>query len=157
MHPYSIFLVLHSLMRWVIVILAVLALVRAFSGWLGNKPWAALDDKVGLWFTISMDVQLLLGLVLYFVLSPLTKAALQDFGAAMSSTGLRYFAVEHAFLMLLAVILAHVGRARSRKAVEAVAKHRNAAIFFGLAILAVLAAIPWPFLAGVGRPLFRLG
>lgn len=154
---YPVALSLHSLTRWAVIILAVLALARAISGWLGRKPWGDLDDKAGVWFTISMDVQLLVGLVLYIVLSPLTTAALRDFGAAMGNTGLRYFAVEHTFLMLVAVVLAHVGRVRSRKAVDPISKHRRAAIFFGLALLAVLAAIPWPFLAGVGRPLFRLG
>lgn len=154
---YSLVLTLHSFVRWIVVILAVLAVARAFSGWLGKKPWAALDDKAGAWFVISMDVQLLLGLLLYVVFSPLTTAALRDFGAAMGSAGLRYFAVEHTFLMLVAVVLAHVGRARSRRATDFAARHRSAAIFFGLALLTLLAAIPWPFLAGVGRPLLRLG
>lgn len=154
---YPIVLTLHSLLRWAVLILAVLAVARAFSGWLGKKPWSAADDQAGGWFTISMDVQLLLGLLLYGFLSPLTAAAMSDFGAAMGSTGLRYFAVEHATLNVIAVVLAHIGRARSRRAPDALTKHRRAAIFFGLALLAVLAAIPWPFLAGVGRPLFRLG
>jgi hypothetical protein len=92
---------------------------------------------------------------LYFFLSPITRAALQNFGGAMSNAPVRYFAVEHILLMLIAAALAHVGRSRSRKAEADLAKHRNAAIWFGLAVIVLLAAIPWPFLA-VGRPWIRL-
>jgi len=70
----------------------------------------------GLFFMITLDLQLLLGLVLYFVLSPFTTQALNDFGAAMRNAPLRFFAVEHVTLMLAAVILVHVGRVLARKA-----------------------------------------
>jgi hypothetical protein len=148
---YPVVLTLHNLVRWVVVILAVAATVRALMGWFGKKEWTALDNQLGVWFSSSADVQLLLGLLLYFFLSPITGAALRNFGAAMSNPELRFFAVEHVAMMLIAVVLAHVGRTLSKKAAEATAKHRLAAIFFGLAILAIASAIPWT------RPLIRLG
>ncbi|MBS1245446.1 MAG: putative rane protein [Chloroflexi bacterium] len=148
---YPIVLSLHNLVRWVVVILAVAATVRAFIGWLGKKEWTALDNRLGVLFSSSVDVQLLLGLLLYFFLSPITGAALKNFGAAMSNPELRFFAVEHVIVMFAAAILAHVGRTLSKKAAEAASKHRLAAIFFGLAILAIAFAIPW------SRPLIRLG
>ena len=148
---YPIVLSLHNLVRWVVVILAVAATVRAFIGWFGKKEWTALDNRLGVLFSSSVDVQLLLGLLLYFFLSPITGAALKNFGAAMSNPELRFFAVEHVIVMFAAVILAHVGRTLSKKAAEAASKHRLAAIFFGLAILAIAFAIPW------SRPLIRLG
>ena len=151
---YGIFLSLHSLIRWPVVIFALLAVVRAMAGWLGNRPWTELDRKSGLWFTIAMDTQVLIGLILYFFLSPITTTAMQNFGGAMSNASVRYFAVEHLVMMLIAVALAHVGSARAKKAATDQAKHRNAAIWFGLAIILVLAAIPWPFLEA-GRPLIR--
>jgi hypothetical protein len=151
---YAIFLPLHNLLRWVVVITALLAIGRALAGWLGKRPWTALDRKAGLWFTIAMDVQVLVGLILYFFLSPITLAALRNFGGAMSESSLRYFAVEHIIMMIIALVLAHVGSARARKAANDLAKHRNAAIWFILAFLIILAAIPWPFLA-VGRPWIR--
>jgi hypothetical protein len=92
------------------------------------------------------------GLLLYFVYSPFTAAAMQDFGAAMRDPGLRFWAVEHTFGMALAIVLAHVGRVRVRKA-DASRKHRLAAIFFGLALIAILVSIPWPGTAN-GRPLW---
>jgi len=154
---YSIVLTLHSLVRWIVVILALAAVVRAFIGWLGKQAWTPLDDRLGMWYTISLDVQLLLGLVLYIFLSPLAQAAFRDFGAAMSNPVLRFFAVEHILTMVVAVILAHVGRALSRRATEAQARHRRAVILYGLATLVILVAVPWPFMTGVGRPWIRLG
>lgn len=152
---YSFVLTLHSLLRWVVVILALVTVVRALRGWLGTREWTALDGRLGMLSSVSIDLQLLLGLVLYVFLSPSTKGAFRDLGAAMSDQVLRYWAVEHVFWMGLALILMHAGRAISKRAEGATSKHRRAAIFFGLATLAILFAIPWPFLT-YGRPLIRL-
>jgi hypothetical protein len=138
-------------MRWVVIILAILALVRAYLGWLGNRPWTEQDRRVGSFFAMSIDIQLLLGLLLYFFLSPLTRQALQDFGAAMSNSGLRFFGLEHVFYLIVAVVLAHLGSVFSRRAKTDTSKHRTAAIFYTLAVLVILIAIPW------SRPLIRLG
>lgn len=152
---YTLTLVLHSLLRWVVVVAAIAAVVFAVRGWLGRRGWTTLDDRLGMIFTISMDLQLLLGLLLYVALSPVTRLAFQDFGAAMSNGAVRFFAVEHIAVMIVAVVLSHIGRARSRQAADAVARHRAAAIWFGLALVAMIAAIPWPFYS-FGRPLLRL-
>jgi hypothetical protein len=152
---YPLVLTLHSLVRWAIVIVGIVAIVRAFMGWRGGKPWAQLDDRLGLAFTSIMDLNLLLGLLLYFVLSPITTGALRDMGAAMGNSALRYFAVEHILIMIIAVVVAHIGRSRSKKAATDTGKHKQAAIFFTAAMVLVLLAIPWPFLsAGAGRGWF---
>ena len=104
----------------------------------------------------SADLQMLLGLILYIFLSPLTQAVFRDVGAAMSDPVLRYWGVEHIVMLFAAVVLIHVGQAMAKRA-EAALKYKWAAIFFGLAMLAMLVAIPWPFLAvGSGRPWIRL-
>ena len=148
---YPVVLFLHSWVRWIVAVAAVVAVARALNGWLGKKGWAKLDDQLGLLFSTSLDVQMLLGLILYIFLSPITRAAFKNFGAAMSDGTLRFFAVEHILYMVIAVVLGHVGRTLSKKATQATAKHRIAAILFGLATLAILLAIPW------SRPLFRFG
>jgi hypothetical protein len=152
---YSIVLTLHSLVRWVVLIAAVAATLRALVGWLGRREWTGLDNRLGRILTGSLDVQFLLGLILYIFLSPNTRAAFQDLGAAMSNGEVRFWALDHVVLMLVAVVLGHVGRALSRRAEEATAKHQQAAILYGLATVAMLLAIPWPFLS-YGRPLLRL-
>ena len=92
-----------------------------------------------------------MGILLYFVFSEITKAALRDFGAAMSNSGMRFFALEHAVFMLLAVVFAHIGSSLSKKAIEDTAKFKRVVLWFGLAVLFVLAGIPWsrPLLPGL--------
>jgi len=149
---YGIVLNVHSWLRWVVLIAMLWTILRAVLP--GPRAWTPADDRSLRLSVISLDVQFLLGLLLYFVLSPFTREAMSDIGAAMRSPGLRFFAVEHVAGMLIAITLAHVGAVRIRKAAPE-RRHRLAAIFFILALLAVLASIPWPGLPA-GRPLFRL-
>ena len=153
---YPLLLTLHSILRWIVLILAIVTVVRAVIGWVGKQEGTALDNRLGMLLSAGMDLQVVLGFILYILLSPLTTTALQDFGAAMSNETLRYWSIEHAFLMIGALILVHVGRATSKVAGEATSKHKRAVIFFGLATLAILVAIPWPFFS-YGRPLIRFG
>jgi cytochrome c biogenesis factor len=113
------------------------------------------SDLWGLTLMIALDVQMLLGLLLYLVLSPLTSEAMRDFGAAMKSPGLRFFAVEHVALMFAAVVVVHLGRVLSKKARTPDQKRSRLLICFILATIAMLLAMPWPGMAS-GRPLFRL-
>lgn len=145
LYPYV--LAIHSVVRWLVVIVGLLAAGKAIAGWLGKQGWVKLDDRLGMIFTSVMDAQFLVGVLLYVFFSPLTRAAFANFGVAMQEPTLRFFAAEHASLMLVAVILTHVGRAFSRRAAGDGSKHQRAAIFFTLAMLAVFAAIPWPWSA----------
>ena len=144
----TVLITLHNITRWLVLIFGILAAVRAFSGWLGKKEWVKADDRAGMLFTSMLDLQLLLGLLLYFT-SPFMQPILKNFGAAMSNSGSRFFAVEHIGVMVLAIVIAHVARSVSRKAASSAGKHKRAAIGFGLALIMVLAAIPW------ARPLLQ--
>ena len=151
---YTTVLALHSWLRWAVVIAALIAAIRAVSGVVGRRRWTRADDRAGFWFVNLIDLQMLLGLIMYFFLSPITKAAMQDFGKAMSNSGLRFWAVEHVFGMIVAIAIAHAGRARMKKARDDVSRHRVAAICFVLALLAIVVSSPWPGTPN-GRPLFR--
>ncbi len=152
---YPIFLFLHSWFRWIVLVLIVVAVVRALIGFSKKKSWSSADSKVSLWLVISMDIQFLLGLGLYLVFSPLTQAAFRNFGAAMGQASLRFWAVEHAFLMLLALVSVHVGKVLVKKAKADQSRHKRALIFYGISLLLILAVMPWPNLP-YGRPFFRL-
>jgi hypothetical protein len=147
---YSILLPLHSIVRWIVVLTALAATGFAFYGWLAKKEWGKRDNQLGLFYTMAMDIQVLVGLILYFFASPLTTSALRNFSGAMKTADTRFFAIEHIMLMVVALVIAHIGRSASKKAATAVAKHRTAAVLFGLSILVILMAIPWGF-----RPLIR--
>lgn len=149
---YSTLLILHSLLRWLVLAAGVAAAWRGLAGWKG-RPWSTADARAGLVFVSVLDLQLLIGLVLYLFVSPTVKVAALDFGAAMRDSVLRFFLVEHALGMLIAITLAHLGRIRIRKAATDVRRHRAAAVFFGLALLVVLLSIPWPGMPAA-RPLW---
>lgn len=151
---YGIVLNVHSWLRWVVLIAMLWTILRAVLP--GPRAWTPADDRSLRLSVLSLDVQFLLGLLLYFVVSRPSwwQTMLKDVGAVMQTAGLRFFAVEHVLGMLIAITLAHVGAVRIRKAAPE-RRHRLAAIFFVLALLAVLASIPWPGLPA-GRPLFRL-
>ena len=144
--------VLHSLLRWLVIAFGLVAVWRAISGVSGRRPWTPLDDRAGRLLVIALDIQTLVGLTLYGLLSPITRAAFADMGAAMKDATLRFYAVEHLAIMVGAITLIHIGRARGRKAPTEAARHRTAAIFFTLGLLLILVGTPWPFRA-IGRPL----
>lgn len=140
---YTGFLHLHDGLRWLLLLAFIIALVKYLSGWFGNQAWKKIDNTLGVVLTALMDLQLLTGLVLYFFLSPVTKIAFNDFGGAMKNPDLRFYAVEHLTIMLVAVIMVHVGRSKSKKAVFDKDKFKHGAIFFLIALVLILAGIPW--------------
>lgn len=141
----TMLLSIHNFMRWAVLIAGIYACYRAFTGWQGKKPFTAADNKSSLLFTMFCHLQLVLGLVMYFVSSPMTKAAMQDLGAAMKNSELRFWAVEHPLMMIIALVLITIGRAKSKRMADAVAKHKTAFWFFAIGMLLMLAMIPWPF------------
>ena len=151
---YSAILIAHSWLRWAALAALVVTVARAMGGWRGRRPWTPSDDRAGLLSTISLDLQLLLGLLLYFIVSP-TMDNLRLIENPMRESAVRFWLLEHPFGMFVALVLAHVGRVRIRKAADARRKHRLALIFFGLALVVIAVSLPWPGTA-TGRPLFRL-
>jgi hypothetical protein len=150
---YTALLVLHSWLRWAVVIAGLAVLAGSATGVTRRRPWQGGDDLRIRVFTTSLDVQFLIGIVLYGLLSPVTRSGFADMGAAMRDPILRFYTVEHIFGMVAAIALAHIGRARLRRAAEA-DRHRKALVFFGMAIVVILLSIPWPGTPG-GRVLFR--
>jgi hypothetical protein len=151
---YPLVLMLHSWLRWVALVAGVGAIATTAAD-RSTTMRTGRSDLWGLGLMITLDIQMLVGLLLYLVLSPFTTEAMRDFGAAMKNPGLRFFAVEHVALMFAAVILVHVGRVMARKARTAEQKRSRLLICFVLATIAMLLAMPWPGMAS-GRPLFRL-
>jgi hypothetical protein len=149
---YLITLLLHSWLRW----LALVAGGGATFFALGTGDAAmSRADRWGRIFIIALDVQLLLGVLLYGMYSPYTTAAMKDFGGAMRDPVLRFWAVEHLTLMVSAVVIAHVGKVLARKATDPAKKRLRLLVCFGIAVLLILLGIPWPWMA-TGRPLIRV-
>ena len=140
---YTGLLHLHSFLRYIVLILVLLSIFQAVSA--GNKPYTATNKKINLFALISAHTQLLIGLVLYFI-SP--NVNFKD----MSNPTTRYWTVEHITMMILAIVLITIGYSKSKKAIEAKAKHRAIYIYYTLAIVIVLLAI----LTMKGRPMWNI-
>ncbi len=140
---YHVVLDIHNIVRWLVLLAALYALITAYGGWVANR-WSR---PSGLAFTSVLDLQLLVGILLYIV-SPLTSGAMQNFSAAMKNSTQRFFTVEHEILMLVAIIIAHIAAALGRGAASSRGKSAREAIGFSVAVIIILIAIPW------GRPLF---
>ena len=150
--PYLFLKDTHSLLRWIVILACLWALLRVWSGFFGRSEWTRKDQMAGLIFTSLLNLQLVLGLILYGI-SPITRSAMMNFAAAMKDSLLRFYAVEHLAGMLLAVVIAQVGYSMSKRAGTDRGKFLRAAIAYSIAALLILASIPWPFMK-YGRPLF---
>lgn len=148
---YSAVLIVHSLLRWVVLVLAVLVTVRAFLGVRGGKPFEERDAKLGGAFVGAVHTQVLLGLALHLALSPITSAAMANMGVAMRDKALRFWAVEHLSMGILVAVLVTVARVRAKRGADDLAKHRRALVGYGTVLLIILAMIPWPFRKVIGR------
>jgi len=151
---YNGILHLHNLLRWVILILLVVAIFRHLAGMMSKRPVNAGDKKIDLFLMISAHIQLLIGLYEWFFGGFGLKSIQNNgMGVVMKNTGLRFWAIEHITGMLLAIILITVGRGAVKRAAGA-GVHKKAFWFFLLALIIILASVPWPFRGVVGRPWF---
>ncbi|MBI5915023.1 MAG: cytochrome B [Bacteroidetes bacterium] len=128
----------HSGLRWVVLLLLISATFKALMKWRSNAPYTEGDRKLNLFTMIFMHVQLLLGLTLFFMSERV------DF-SQMGKAAFRFFTVEHSVMMLLAIALVTIGYSKSKKAKEDAQKFRSVFIYYLLALILILVAIPWPF------------
>lgn len=145
---YNTLLGLHSGLRYIVLILLVLALIGAIIGLFGKKAYTEGNRKINLFAMIFTHTQFLVGLILYFF-SPMVNYS--NMAEAMKDTMTRYWTVEHSVMMLFAIILITVGHSRAKKASEAFNKHRSVALYYGLAVLVIVVAIYQS-----GRPLLGM-
>lgn len=136
---YSLFVTIHSTLFLVVLALGILSIFKGLTG----KTFAESDRKVGLFYMISLHTQLIIGLVLYLGLSPVTTAAFADFGAAMKDPATRLILVEHVSVNIIAIVLATVVNAKNKKAITAAAKFKNMWLLNGIGLLLILSRIPW--------------
>lgn len=141
---YDTLKIIHSLLRWLILLAGFYAVLRSLGGITGKKAYTGADGKAGLFYMIFFDLQLLVGLALYFFASPLV--GIHDMAGAMKDPIIRFYTVEHETLAIIAFVLVHIGRAKTKKGTDA-QRHKTALLFFGIALLLVLALVPWPFRA----------
>lgn len=147
--------ILHSYLRWIILVLLLASIVKSYSGWKGNKALSAGDKKLWLFTMISAHTTLLIGLILLlFGSMGVFTTTLAPGTSVMKDDKLRFYWVEHPTMMILAVVLITIGRGQAKKSIADAVKYKKAFWFFLIALLLVLASIPWPFRQAIGRALF---
>ena len=150
------FVHLHNLLRWIIVVLLLVSLVKAYSGWTSKKAFAAGDKKTWLFTMIASHITLLLGL--YQVAMGrygIFTSTLPEGTSFMKDKFYRFFWMEHPITMIGAIVFITLAHGMSKKAVADEIKYKKAFYFFLIAALLLLAGVPWPFRGEIiGRPLF---
>jgi len=149
---YTFLLGLHNLIRWIILLLLVINLGRHFAAI--NRPFVSIDKKLGLWLMIFAHIQLLIGLYEWFA-GAWGFQNIKNNGMAevmQNNTG-RFFAVEHTVSMIIAIALITFARGIYRKNLTDAKKHRRCVLLYTLALLIILAMIPWPGMQEIGRSL----
>ncbi|MDR2222391.1 MAG: hypothetical protein LBE34_06580 [Flavobacteriaceae bacterium] len=135
---YNIIKHAHSGVAYLALIFLLIAVINAFMGMSGNKEFKDKDKKIGLFALIFTHIQLLLGLVLYFV-SPVV----QSMGVAMKDSAMRLYALEHPLINIIAIVLITIGWSKHKKAMDSNAKFKKFAIFYTLGLILILSRIPW--------------
>jgi hypothetical protein len=126
----------HSSLRYAVLILLIVVIVLSLLGWVNKKPYTSLDNRVGLFLFIFTHLQLLVGLILFFV-SPFVQFS----GAAMKDPSTRYWLVEHSTAMIIAIVLITLARTTSKKLASGEAKHKRMFIFNTVALIIILVTI----------------
>lgn len=137
----------HNLLRWVVVLGGIYALIALIRGLTSQARYGRSEESAGRFFVSMLDLQVVVGVILYLI-SPFVKNAMQaGMGEVMSNTALRSILVEHVVLMVLAAIAAHIGLATARAATTDRARFTRALIWYLVAGLLIVLGTPW------GRPL----
>lgn len=118
----GIVLMAHSLLRWLIVLVALLAIGRYLMVWQGRVAGGGIDRGLMAAYTGMLDVQALLGLILILLL------------------GLEMPRIEHAVTMIVALVAAHVGSMRWRNAQE-VFRARNYLVVVLITLALIVAGV----------------
>ena len=151
---FSALLQVHSILRWVILILLVLSILQSFIGWVKHRELREGDTKLWLFTMISAHTTLLIGLILLlFGRYGILSSGLPEGVELMKDKFYRFFWVEHPVGMLIATLLITLGRGVVRKQITDPTKYKRAFWFFLIALLVILATVPWPGREIVGRGL----
>ncbi len=132
---------LHSSLRWIVLILLIAAIAKAFGGRKKEVPFEG-TRKIALFAMISLHVQLLIGLALYFTRGWASKWGTEGM---MGDKILRFFTMEHLLMMVIAIALATIGYSGAKRMSNSMKQHRRIFITYLIALILILASIPWPF------------
>jgi len=130
----------HSAMRYLVLAILIIAILKSIFGLLQKSNYTKLDNKLAFFSMLFVHIQIVVGFVLYFV-SP--KVILNDMSVAMKNTLIRFFTVEHILLMLIVGVLITIGRINSKKKPLDFQKHKSIVIYYGISLGIILVTVYW--------------
>ncbi len=143
---------LHNILRWVIFILLLIGIFKNYAD--VNKPFTNTHRKIGLFTMIAAHITLLLGLY-QVIFGRFSWTNIPEGVSVMKDSIWRFFLVEHPLSMIIAIVLITIGSGVHKKNITDTKKHKKAALMFLLALILILAVVPWPFrMLGIARPWF---
>lgn len=128
----------HCVWAYLVLILLVVAVINSLLGMSSKRVFTAKDRKIGLFGLVATHIQLLAGLILYFV-SPLGLDSLGQ----MKDSALRLTSLEHPLINIIAIVLITIGWSKHKKAETNTAKFKSIAVFYGIGLVLILSRIPW--------------
>jgi len=135
---------IHSYWAYLVLLVLILATVNALIKFLGDKEFDAKDFRISLFALITMHIQLLIGIVLFFLKDYFgTIKEIGGMGEVMKNSELRSLIIEHPLTMIIAVALVTIGYSKHKKKLVSKPKFKMLALFYTLALILVLAKIPW--------------
>lgn len=140
---YEVVLSLHSYWAYLVLLVLVIATFNAIIKTFGDKEYEANDFRKSLFTLIVSHIQLLIGLVLYFVSPRLQLFSELGMGGVMKDAVNRLYLVEHPFINIVAVALITIGYSKHKKKLTSKAKLKTIAIFYSIALVFLLSRIPW--------------
>lgn len=149
---YSLLLVLHSLLRWLVLLSLLYAIFRAIRGYFHRRPFGSADNTIRHWTATFAHIQLTIGFILYFI-SPLIKSFWSQ--GLRAGSQLTFFGIIHISMMFGAVVLITIGSAMAKRQLVDNDKFKIMLVYFVLGLLLIFCAIPWPFSPLANRPYFR--
>jgi hypothetical protein len=135
---YSFLQKFHSGWAYLALLLLVIAVVNSIVGMTSKKEFTPKDRKIAILGLIGTHMQLLVGLILYFV-SPLGFSSLGQ----MSDKALRLTSLEHPLINIIAITLITIGWVKHKKLATSESKFKTFSIYYSLGLLLILSRIPW--------------
>ncbi|MCH8534592.1 MAG: hypothetical protein LAT51_05935 [Flavobacteriaceae bacterium] len=134
---------LHSYWAYLVLLIVFLATINALVKYFGKKPYESKDFRISLFALIVSHLQLLIGLVIYFVSPYFSAFSNQGMGEVMKDSNLRLYLIEHPITMILAIVFITMGYSKHKKELSSRPKFKKLAIFYTLALILILSRIPW--------------
>ena len=134
---------LHSIIRWLVLLVLAFALYWSWLGTRRQKIWGKSESRIVAALSGLVDLQLALGLILYFVLSPTTTSMYQNLLTAVQKPGFLLLGLLHPIAMIGSAVLLHQIKPQVLKLDSDQAKFKKMGLLVAIGLVVILLAIPW--------------